>query len=493
VELNVRFSGQYYDAETAEPATFSSTAPLAGAPVLGPEWQLVTTGDYDGDGKAELFWHNSQNGTTQIWDVENGVVTQVTPSGTLGLDWQVQGSGDFNQDGTTDVIYRRDTGLVMLWEMAGNAIVTTHFPGGMPVGATLRGIGDFNADGTDDLIWRLQDGGISIWQISNLTVAQTPYFPAPSLSWTLQGAGDFNQDGTDDLLWENDSTNETMIYGILNNAHNQTYMPGSTGSDWQFSGIGDFDGDGTSDVLWKNTASGDWRVWEMRDHRIHQAVVLQLTYASGFAKAQNDFDGDGIDEVLWEGVSATDLSVGDYVGERSGLHYNYFRYYDPSTGRYITSDPIGLEGGFNPYLYANENPLAFADPAGLDVCLESTNNATVPFGLHQRVAIYDSSGKFIYGQSFGTTNPAAGLFTSEAGDDPTDFSGQVYPDVEDTTRDKKECTSTSDAENNQLINALRRQLGARGPYSATGIRGGSCRTYSAKTYDQIVDYLKSSK
>jgi len=57
---------------------------------------------------------------------------------------------------------------------------------------------------------------------------------------------------------------------------------------------------------------------------------------------------------------------GQYYDSESGLHYNYFRYYDPSTGRYITADPIGLLGGLNPYQYATANPLRFIDPYGLD-------------------------------------------------------------------------------------------------------------------------------
>ena len=44
--------------------------------------------------------------------------------------------------------------------------------------------------------------------------------------------------------------------------------------------------------------------------------------------------------------------------------YNYFRTYDPSTGRYLESDPIGLNGGLNTYGYAYQNPLYYYDPTG---------------------------------------------------------------------------------------------------------------------------------
>ena len=47
--------------------------------------------------------------------------------------------------------------------------------------------------------------------------------------------------------------------------------------------------------------------------------------------------------------------------------YNYFRTYDPSTGRYLTSDPVGLLGGSNTYGYALQSPTNYSDRYGLDV------------------------------------------------------------------------------------------------------------------------------
>lgn len=58
---------------------------------------------------------------------------------------------------------------------------------------------------------------------------------------------------------------------------------------------------------------------------------------------------------------------GQYYDIETGLHYNWNRYYDPQTGRYITSDPIGLRGGVNTYGYAGQNPLIYIDFNGLKI------------------------------------------------------------------------------------------------------------------------------
>jgi RHS repeat-associated protein len=106
-------------------------------------------------------------------------------------------------------------------------------------------------------------------------------------------------------------------------------------------------------------------------HTDHLGTPLKLTDENGTVVWRADYkpfgeativedpDGDG------EKVSFNFRFPGQYYDEETGLHYNYFRYYDPKTGRYLKPDPIGLLGGINLFVYSLNNPVNLIDPLGL--------------------------------------------------------------------------------------------------------------------------------
>lgn len=91
-----------------------------------------------------------------------------------------------------------------------------------------------------------------------------------------------------------------------------------------------------------------------------EVVWLSRHEAFGAAVVDADPDGDG------QNVRFDLRFPGQYYDAESGLHYNHHRDYDPATGRYVQSDPVGLAAGINTYAYVSNDPLRNLDPLGLE-------------------------------------------------------------------------------------------------------------------------------
>ncbi|TLS88917.1 hypothetical protein FD720_04165, partial [Photobacterium damselae subsp. damselae] len=99
-------------------------------------------------------------------------------------------------------------------------------------------------------------------------------------------------------------------------------------------------------------------------HNDHLGTPQALTDETGATVWKASYSPFGKATVTTEQIKFNLRFPGQYYDAETGLHYNWHRYYDPSLGRYLQSDRLGLFDGMDTYGYVRGNPLVWSDPTG---------------------------------------------------------------------------------------------------------------------------------
>lgn len=247
-------------------------------------WRIAGVGDFDGDGKTDIFWRHLDgfnfisfmNGE----DVARLVATTPATSETM----QPAAVADFDGDGKADILWRLSNGSYTTWFMNGEGRVPVqpgagNLPAPPGAAAEILAVGDVNGDGRADIIWRNTNGLLTLWTMNGATVMPESsgafgIVPA-SMGWEVVGSGDFNADGKMDLVWRNTNGVHVLLFldgrSLLPTSGVIAIAPDSIG--WYLAGVGDFNGDGYADILWRSV-TGEGAIWTMNGTQVTGSTLL---------------------------------------------------------------------------------------------------------------------------------------------------------------------------------------------------------------------------
>ncbi len=166
-----------------------------------PNWQIAATGQFNPDGKWDLLWRNLVSGRIVVWTMDGTtrLQGQFTSPDILGVEWRVAGTGDFNGDQKSDILWQREPdGFLHVWYMDGvnrtaEADLTPQLPPAKQPDWRVYVVEDYDGSGRPDLVWRNETSGrVVMWFMDATGInRQSGTFTAPvslqPLDWKIVG------------------------------------------------------------------------------------------------------------------------------------------------------------------------------------------------------------------------------------------------------------------------------------------------------------------